>query len=444
MRMALLGSIASSIQVASAAPVNTVAPVVSGGKSTGLTFSTTTGTWTGSPSGYTYQWTRGGSNIGSATASTYVMVAADIGTAIGCTVTATNGTGSTPQASNTITGISWSVSVQQVSITIATLSASNTASISAVSANAFILFQGFTTSDSNTAEPNVEIGRIELTNSTTVTASRGSAIAAQTVTVNAVVIDPGADLVESVQSGTVTLTAQSSNTATITSVDTSRSALFSLGNSTTEVVSTNNTWKGGVSLTNATTVTATVNTGGVATTTFGYIVVQFKAQSIQSLQNISAAFSSTTSATNDTTITAIATANSAIAYGGVKCNSSTFSNNQNYGQITSTTNVRWTRSGTSSATITPFYAVIEFIPGVLKSLQRGGISVASATSNTATISAVDTSKAIVSYTGQTATATAPREVWGNITLTNSTTVTAAKNTAGTTTSVIGYEVWEFN
>jgi len=82
-------------------PVNTVAPVVSGGTTYGNTLSTTTGTWTGIPSpSYSYQWQRGGSNIGSANSSTYTLVQADVGFTIRCVVTATNTAGSTSANSN--------------------------------------------------------------------------------------------------------------------------------------------------------------------------------------------------------------------------------------------------------------------------------------------------------------------------------------------------------
>jgi hypothetical protein len=83
------------------APVNTVAPVVSGSATYGSTLSTTTGTWTGLPTpGYSYQWQRGGSNIGSATGSSYTLVQADVGFTIRCVVTATNVVGSSSANSN--------------------------------------------------------------------------------------------------------------------------------------------------------------------------------------------------------------------------------------------------------------------------------------------------------------------------------------------------------
>ncbi len=73
----------------SSAPVNSVLPVISGTTTQGQTLSTTNGTWTGNPS-FTYQWRRNGSPISLATASTYLLVALDVGTSITVTVTATN------------------------------------------------------------------------------------------------------------------------------------------------------------------------------------------------------------------------------------------------------------------------------------------------------------------------------------------------------------------
>jgi hypothetical protein len=84
-------------------PVISVAPVISGTTTVGQTLSCTTGTWTNTPTSYAYQWKRNGTNIGSATLATYLLVIADAGTSITCEVTATNITGaSSPSASNTL------------------------------------------------------------------------------------------------------------------------------------------------------------------------------------------------------------------------------------------------------------------------------------------------------------------------------------------------------
>lgn len=76
-------------------PLDTAAPSVSGTPAVGSTLTCAAGTWTGTlPLTYSYVWTREGSPIGGATASTYVVDAADVDLAIGCEVTASNSAGS--------------------------------------------------------------------------------------------------------------------------------------------------------------------------------------------------------------------------------------------------------------------------------------------------------------------------------------------------------------
>jgi hypothetical protein len=88
---------------AASLPANTVAPVVSGIGYVGQTLATTNGTWTGNPAPtFAYQWQRNGSNIGGATASTYVVTLADEGVPVRCVVTATNSEGSASANSNAI------------------------------------------------------------------------------------------------------------------------------------------------------------------------------------------------------------------------------------------------------------------------------------------------------------------------------------------------------
>jgi hypothetical protein len=87
------------IGASATAPVNTVAPVVSGSTYVGDVLTTTNGTWSGSPTSFTYQWKRGATNIGT-NANTYTLVSADANTNITCVVTAINAIGSTPATSN--------------------------------------------------------------------------------------------------------------------------------------------------------------------------------------------------------------------------------------------------------------------------------------------------------------------------------------------------------
>lgn len=80
------------------APTNSVLPVITSSTTfieEEATLSVTTGTWTGSPTSYAYQWRRGGVAIAGAISNTYLLVVADRTQNIDCVVTATNAGGST-------------------------------------------------------------------------------------------------------------------------------------------------------------------------------------------------------------------------------------------------------------------------------------------------------------------------------------------------------------
>lgn len=87
------------------APVNTLAPAVTGTATVGQLLTSTTGTWTGAGITHTYAWKRSGSNTVLGTASTYTLVAADQTKTMTCTVTATNAFGKVSQVSNTTAAI---------------------------------------------------------------------------------------------------------------------------------------------------------------------------------------------------------------------------------------------------------------------------------------------------------------------------------------------------
>jgi hypothetical protein len=96
-------------------PINTVAPVVSGGVLIGQTLTTTNGTWTGAtPITYTYQWQRNGSPISGETLQTYLLVYADVGTNVSCVVTANNAIGSASANSNAIAVASFDTDYQAI------------------------------------------------------------------------------------------------------------------------------------------------------------------------------------------------------------------------------------------------------------------------------------------------------------------------------------------
>jgi hypothetical protein len=81
-------------------PANTAPPVISGTTTVGNQLTASTGTWSGAPGAFTYQWRRcdsagnACSDIAGAGGSTYTLVAGDVGSTLRVAVTATNGAGS--------------------------------------------------------------------------------------------------------------------------------------------------------------------------------------------------------------------------------------------------------------------------------------------------------------------------------------------------------------
>ncbi len=86
-------------------PGNTALPAITGTAQQGQTLTASTGTWSGNPSSFAYEWQdcdTAGANcaaIAQATLSTYSLASTDVGDTIRVVVTATNGAGSTPATS---------------------------------------------------------------------------------------------------------------------------------------------------------------------------------------------------------------------------------------------------------------------------------------------------------------------------------------------------------
>ena len=84
-------------------PVNLTLPTITGTVQVGQTLSGTNGTWSNSPTGYTYRWLADGVAIGGATANTFLLTTAQIGKVITFEVTASNAGGAGTPATSAAT-----------------------------------------------------------------------------------------------------------------------------------------------------------------------------------------------------------------------------------------------------------------------------------------------------------------------------------------------------
>lgn len=86
-------------QTVTAPPINLSLPVIFGTVALGQQLTAGNGIWSQSPTGFTFQWYRGGAPIAGATSRLYTPVQADVGQMLDVAVTATNAIDSTVIAS---------------------------------------------------------------------------------------------------------------------------------------------------------------------------------------------------------------------------------------------------------------------------------------------------------------------------------------------------------
>jgi hypothetical protein len=93
------------------APANTEAPKITGSAEVGQTLSTSNGSWTESPTSFTYEWQRCNSSgsgcveIPGATGSTYKVASGDVGSTLRAAVTAHNSAGPSAPADSNLTAV---------------------------------------------------------------------------------------------------------------------------------------------------------------------------------------------------------------------------------------------------------------------------------------------------------------------------------------------------
>ena len=156
---------------------------------------------------------------------------------------------------------------------------------------------------------------------------------------------------------------------------------------------------------------------------------------IKSVQYGNVSATNASSLTGTATITAVDTANSVLLFNGNTTSDST--NYQidayqtGYLTLTNATTVTVTRGGADgNGNIVVNFCVVEFMPGVIRSVQAGTIALNNGvTTNTVAITTVNTAKSVLfynnKYTNQGPLASGIAH-WSKLDLTNSTTITATR------------------
>lgn len=164
-------------------------------------------------------------------------------------------------------------------------------------------------------------------------------------------------------------------------------------------------------------------------------------RAIVSIQAFSITLSSGTS--NTATINAVDTTRSVIVLGGMHGNSTVTGRIRGQAVLTNSTTVTVTRGVSTTSTLVVKGTVIEFAPWVVASVQSGTVTLAAATTGTATITSVDTARAVVIDNGASVAAagSAITGAFAQFTLTNATTVTA--KTGASSSNSFGFTVVEF-
>ena len=152
---------------------------------------------------------------------------------------------------------------------------------------------------------------------------------------------------------------------------------------------------------------------------------------------------------NTATINAVVLENSILLQNGQTCSGSgSYAMRSDFVmyELTDETTVTATREHSGSDTnVIAQFCIVEFHTGVLKSNQSGTIDLTSATTNTATITAVDTNKTMILWLGTTNSDIyeEARKAHANLVLTNSTTITATRIIADSSAHFTSYQAVEF-
>jgi hypothetical protein len=167
---------------------------------------------------------------------------------------------------------------------------------------------------------------------------------------------------------------------------------------------------------------------------------------VKSIQRGTIVLSGVTS--NTATIAAVNLLDAELVFLGSTYDTDASDNDNNYEcrvELTNATTVTAARVG-AGGSVTVSYEVIQYVPGVIRSVQRGTIAVSGVTSNTATVTSVNTAKSRLTSLGSAASSGSPAGLGGrfkaNLVLTNATTITASKGISNDV-AIAGYQLIEW-
>jgi 3-mercaptopyruvate sulfurtransferase SseA len=162
------------------------------------------------------------------------------------------------------------------------------------------------------------------------------------------------------------------------------------------------------------------------------------------IRSIQYGTTNTTAVSTTATITAVDTTNAYLFFLGCASNQAAVGGHwAGACVLTNSTTVTTSWDTATGDTRSLTFCVVEFQPGVVKSRQAFVVTCVSASSATATITAVDTTKAQILFDGMT-TYDGSQQQYGRVTLTNATTVTLNRvSTDGYTTRIYGYVIEYF-
>lgn len=283
-------------------------------------------------------------------------------------------------------------SVQHITVTIAGGATSGTTTITSVDTSlTALIVNGWINSTSSDANGKVQ-GYVQLTDATTVTATRGASSANATVVyVDVVTFDTS--MIQSIQyvSGAMA-SGDTTKAITISAVTVNNTVVHYLGSDGTGS-------KGTAQLAGELTTTTNINCFRVSTgaaTTGYFVVIEFKSAVLNSAVRLikKNSSSSSTTAVSPT----VTTANCITFYGGVSANAQDYNNVEGYLSSSSVFTTEMSPVGNDGATYVGYIA--EFVAGYVTSY-HGDVQFdgSSATSKDTTITAVTLASAMVSQGG---------------------------------------------